>query len=195
MKRRVIGYACNALLRGGIAGFLVDVMRHPHDPRYEGKAIPVRNLVIVGSLSLAFPVLYLRERKRFRWSRYPVWSDDLYLSIFWLDMAGNYFGLYDRYTHFDLIPHFHGSGALAGTLHSAFGMPPRTAFGVANVIHAMLEAQEILTDVFFGTHNVRGWWDSAGDLSAGVLGTASYTGIAALMRTRRCPPGDAAEQG
>lgn len=189
MKRRTIGYACNALLRGGIAFFLVDVMRHPHDPRYEGKAIPVRNLVIVGGLSLAFPVLSLRGRKRFGWSRYPVWSDDLYLSIFWLDMAGNYFGLYDRYTHFDLIPHFHGSGALAGTLHSAFGMRPRTAFGVANLIHVMLEAQEILTDVFFGTHNVRGWWDSAGDLAAGVLGTASYAGIAALIRARRYPNG------
>jgi hypothetical protein len=195
MKRRMIGYACNALLRSGIAGFLVDVMRHPHDPRYEGKAIPMRNLVIVSSLSLAFPVLYLRGRKRFRWSRYPVWSDDLYLSIFWLDMAGNYFGLYDRYTHFDLIPHFHGSGALAGILHSAFGMRPRTAFGVANLIHAMLEAQEILTDVFFGTHNVRGWWDSAGDLSAGVLGTASYVGMSALMQARGCPTRDTAQPG
>jgi hypothetical protein len=71
-------------------------------------------------------------------------------------MAGNYFNLYDRYTHFDLLPHFHGSGALAGILFTVFELPPLAAFGVANGIHGLLEAQEVLTDVFFGTHNVRG---------------------------------------
>ncbi|HLJ82299.1 MAG TPA: hypothetical protein VKT52_12480 [Ktedonobacterales bacterium] len=186
MKRHVAGFVLNALLRAGIVAFLVDVLRHPHDPRYEGKAIPVRNLAIVGSLSLVFPLLYVRQRgqKRPRWRRYPVWSDSLYLSIFWLDMAGNYLNLYDRYTHFDLIPHCHGTGAFAGVLLSAFNMSPGAAIGTANGIHALLEAQEYLTDVFCGTHNVRGAWDSAGDLSAGFLGTLAYVGIGTSQKRR-----------
>ncbi len=178
MKRRVMGIALNALLRASIVAFLVDTLRHPHDPRYEGKAIPIRNLLVVGSLSLTFPLLYLWQRrrpgKRPGWRRYPIWSDDLFLSIFWLDMAGNFFDLYDRYKHFDLIPHGHGSGALAAVLLNAFGMQPLAAYGVANGIHGLLEAQEILTDVFFGTHNVRGAWDSIGDLGVGLIGTSTY---------------------
>jgi hypothetical protein len=185
---RVAGFALNALLRASIAAFLVDALRHPHDPRYEGKAIPLRNLLVVGSLSLAFPLLYLRDRRRRerdsaprRWRHYPVWSDDLYLSIFWLDMAGNFFDLYDRYAHFDLIPHFHGSGALAAVLLGAFELPPPAALGAANGLHALLEAQEYLTDVFCGTHNVRGAWDSAGDLTAGLLGTLTYVSVGTIQ--------------
>jgi len=189
MKRRVAGYALNALLRASTGAFLIHALRHPHDPRYEGKAIPLRNLLIVGSLSLAFPMLALWQRRpgradrssranrparRPRWRRYPVWSDNLYLSIYWLDMAGNYFDLYDRYKHFDLIPHCHGSGALAAVLYNAFDQPPLKAFGLANGIHGLLEAQEIFTDVFFGTRNVRGAWDSIGDLGAGLIGTSTY---------------------
>jgi hypothetical protein len=178
MKRRVAGFALNALLRASIVAFLVDTLRHPHDPRYEGKAIPIRNLLVVGSLSLTFPLLYLWQRRRpiksRRWRRYPVASDNLFLSIFWLDMAGNFFDLYDRYKHFDLIPHGHGSGALAAVLLNAFKMQPLAAYGAANGIHGLLEAQEILTDVFCGTRNVRGAWDSIGDLGAGLIGTSTY---------------------
>jgi hypothetical protein len=89
-------------------------------------------------------------------------------------MAGNFFDLYDRYKHFDLIPHAHGSGALAAVLLNAFKMQPLAAYGVANGIHGLLEAQEILTDAFCGTHNVRGAWDSIGDLGAGLIGTSTY---------------------
>ena len=177
-KRRVAGYAVSALLRASTGAFLIHALRHPNDPRYEGKAIPLRNLLIVGSLSLAFPALALwqrrRPRARRRWRRYPVWSDNLYLSIYWLDMAGNYFDLYDRYKHFDLIPHCHGSGALAAVLYNAFDQPPLRAFSLANGLHGLLEAQEIFTDVFFGTRNVRGAWDSIGDLGAGLIGTSTY---------------------
>ncbi len=192
MKRRVMGYALNGLLRASIGALLLDALRHPHDPRYEGKAIPLRNLLIVGSLSLAFPLLALAQRRRparhkrrsrgLRWRRYPVWSDNLYLSIFWLDMAGNYFDLYDSYKHFDLIPHCYGSGALAAVLFNAFDLPPLAAFGVANGIHGLLEAQEIFTDVFFGTRNVRGAWDSIGDLGAGLIGTSTYIIASAALR-------------
>lgn len=188
MKRRVAGFAFNVMLRATIAAFLVDVLRHPHDPRYEGKAIPVRNLVIVGSLSLVFPFLFIQQRgrKHRRWQCYPVWSDNLYLSIFWLDMAGNFLDLYNSYTHFDLIPHFHGSGALAAVLRSAFGLSPLAAIGTANAIHALLEAQEFGTDLLCGTHNVRGAWDSGGDLAAGFLGIAVYVGAPELYKSHGC---------
>ncbi len=186
MKRRVAGFALNALLRASIAAFLVDVLRHPHDPRYEGKAIPVRNLVIVGSLSFVFPLLATQTRMRARWQRYPVWSDNLYLSIFWLDMAGNFFNLYDTYTHFDLIPHCHGTGALAAVLLNAFGLSPLAAVGTATGIHTLLEAQEYLTDVFCGTHNVRGAWDSAGDLTSGLLGTVMYVAASQAYQSSGC---------
>jgi hypothetical protein len=41
--------------------------------------LPVRNLVIVGSLTLLFPVLYFWRK---RWPSYPTWYDNLYLSVF-----------------------------------------------------------------------------------------------------------------
>ena len=113
------------------------MLRNPDDPHFKGKAIPIRNLVIVGGLSLLFPLLHVLRR---RWSRYPVWSDDVWLSLFWLDMAGNSFDLYDRYTHFDLIPPFHGTGASVIALRDAFDLSRSAAFLVANVLHAALEA-------------------------------------------------------
>jgi hypothetical protein len=165
------GAAVNVLLRGSIGYFLAEVLRNPDDPRFAGKAIPIRNLIIVGGLSLMFPALHVLRR---RWRRYPVWTDNVWLSLFWLDMAGNSFDLYDRYTHFDLIPHFHGTGASAVALQRGFGLTRRRAFVIATALHSALEAQEYATDVFFGTHNVRGWWDSAGDIAAGLLGAGAY---------------------
>jgi hypothetical protein len=163
--------ALNVLLRSSIAYFLAEVLLNRNDPRFRGKAIPVRNLVIVGGLSLFFPALHILRR---RWRGYPFWTDNLWLSLFWLDMAGNSFDLYDRYVHFDLIPHFHGTGASAVALQRGFGLTRRRAFVIATALHTGLEAQEYATDLFFGTHNVRGWWDSAGDLAAGLLGAAAY---------------------
>jgi hypothetical protein len=176
---RLTGFSLNALLRASIVAFLVDVLCHPNDPRYAGKAIPIRNLIIFASLGHVFPLLYLRSVRAHawpRWRRYPVWPDNLYLSIFWLDMAGNFFDLYDRYTHFDLIPHCHGSGALTSVLQRGFDLSPLRAIGAANAVHALLEVQENLTDVFCGTHNVRGAWDTEGDLAAGLVGTLLYAG-------------------
>lgn len=178
---RVAGYVLNGLLRVSTAAMLADTVRHPQDPRYAGKAIPMRNLIIVGSLLQAVPLLWLRQRKKMG-QRYPVWTDNLYLSIFWLDMFGNYANFYDRWTHFDLLPHFHGTGALAVVLHNLFHWPVTRALVVTNTIHALLEAQEYATDVFAGTHNVRGVWDSAGDLSSGLLGTLVYSGMAAPVK-------------
>lgn len=169
----------NILIRAHLAYFLWEVMAHPEDQRFAGKAIPIRNLVIVGGMSLLFPAVQLFAK---RWKRYPWGWDSLYLSVYWLDMAGNSFDLYDSYTHFDLIPHFHGTGAFALVFQRAFGLSPLRAFLFANGAHGALEAQEIFTDVVFKTRNVRGWWDTAGDLTVGFLGTLVYPALARIFR-------------
>jgi hypothetical protein len=46
--------------------------------------------------------------------------------------------------------------------------------------------------VFFGTHNVRGWWDSAGDLAAGLLGAFAYLWSPTFLRPARLAHGTAA---
>ncbi|MEX2047618.1 MAG: hypothetical protein WEE03_10665 [Chloroflexota bacterium] len=168
-------------LRASILYFLAEVMLNQSDPRFAGKAIPIRNLIIVLTFSSLFP-LYTRIARK-RWPRYPVWLDDLYLSIFWLDMAGNSLDLYDRLFYFDLVPHFHSTGALAVVLRG-LGTSHLGAIGMANVIHMLLEAQEYYTDVFFGTHNVRGLFDTVNDLVAGVAGTTVY-GLARAVWERR----------
>jgi hypothetical protein len=175
-----IGIAANLALRLSILYFMVEVLRNPNDPRFAGKAIPIRNAIIVTTFTSLFPGLRWVAR---RWRRYPVWLDNIYLSIFWLDMAGNSFNLYDRYYHFDLFPHFHGTGALAIVLRG-LGMSPLGALGVSNTIHVGLEAQEYYTDVLFGTHNVRGVSDTVNDLTVGVAGTMTYSLIAAIWKTR-----------
>ena len=171
----------NILLRITIFYFLGEVLLLSDDPRFAGKAIPIRNLIIVVSLSLLFPLLYFLKKK---WQKYPFWLDNLYLSIFWLDMAGNSFNLYDTYFYFDLIPHFHGTGAIAAVLFGAFGLSVAGSIGLANIIHMLLEAQEFYTDVLAGTHNVRGTFDVINDLVVGLLGTCLYIFIYFLLRRK-----------
>jgi hypothetical protein len=175
----------NLLLRAHTAYFLWEVLTHPDDPRFAGKAIPIRNLVIVSALSLIFPFLHLARR---RWRSYPWGTDCLYLSIFWLDMLGNSRNLYDTHYYFDLVPHFHGSGALAAALKTAFDLPTLSAVGLANMVHVALEGQEYYTDVVFSTHNVRGVSDTVNDLLAGLCGTISY-GLASAWLQRRSRKG------
>lgn len=174
-----IGFIVNLLLRLGIFYFLGEVMLLQDDPRFAGKAIPIRNLIIVLSFSMLFPILYFWKRK---WKRYPVWFDNLYLSIFWIDMAGNSFNLYDTYFYFDLIPHFHGTGALAAIFFGAFSFSALSAIGLANIIHMLLEAQEFYTDIFFKTHNVRGTFDVVNDMVVGIVGTAIYVSLIILWK-------------
>lgn len=176
------GLIFNILIRLSIVYFLGEVMLFSDDPRFAGKAIPIRNFIIVITLSLLFPILYFWKRK---WGRYPFWWDSLYLSIFWLDMAGNSFNLYDSYFYFDLIPHFHGTGALAAVLVGAFGMSFWGGVGAVNIIHMLLEAQEYYTDVFLGTHNVRGTSDPINDLLVGILGTIIYCLIVKYLLSSR----------
>lgn len=174
-----MGLTLNILLRVSIFYFLGEVLLRPDDPRFAGKAIPVRNAIIVLVFSSAFPALYFFRK---RWDKYPFLSDNLFLSIFWLDMAGNSFNLYDRYYYFDLVPHFHAPGALAVALRAAFSLPALSAAGVSTVAHTALEAQEYYTDVWFGTHNVRGVSDVVNDLVAGLFGVGVYLTLDTLIR-------------
>lgn len=166
-----MGLLVNLLIRVTIFYFLAEVLLFPDDPRFAGKAIPIRNLIIVVSLTLLFPLIYFLRKK---WKRYPFWLDNLYLSIFWLDMAGNSFNLYDTYFYFDLIPHFHGTGTIAAVLFGAFGISAISSIGLANIIHVLLEAQEFYTDVLAKTHNVRGTFDVINDLVVGLAGATIY---------------------
>jgi hypothetical protein len=170
---RSMGPLINAAIRLSILYFLTEVWLKPNDPRFAGKAIPLRNLIVVGGMSLVFPGLHLAWKQR-KWRRYPFGLDNLYLSIFWLDMAGNSLNLYDRYRYFDAVPHFHGTGAIAVVLQRVLGLSTLGAIGLANIVHLLLEAQEYYTDVLFGTHNVRGTWDTINDLLAGLAGSTTY---------------------
>jgi hypothetical protein len=172
----------NVALRLTLLYFLAEVILFADDPRFADKAIPLRNLIIVGGLSLLFPALHFATK---RWSSYPFGLDSLYLSIFWLDMAGNSFNLYDTYYYFDLLPHFYAPGVVAVIAMRAFGFPVLSAAGLANTVHIALEAQEHYTDVLFGTHNVRGVSDVVNDLAVGLVATILFPAGLMLLEKRR----------
>lgn len=195
-RRNKLCLLVNLAIRLSIIYFLGEVLLFPDDPRFAGKAIPIRNLIIVLSLSLLFPALHwLKGHFRLPpgrwkapspsrwkgWKAYPWWFDNIYLSIFWLDMAGNSFNLYDTFFYFDLIPHFHGTGAIAAVLFGAFSLTFWGAVGLANIVHMLLEAQEYYTDALVGTHNVRGLFDTVNDLVVGILGAVVYTTVIYFM--------------
>ena len=174
---RVIGMLVNALLRGTIMAVLGEALLRPTDHRFAGKAIGTRGAVMI-PLSLVVPVVHALRRH----GRYPIWTDNLYLSIFALDLLGNHFDLYDRYRYLDAIPHAHGTGATTVVLAELLDLPPLSAVGLAQLAHIGLEAQEYYSDVWFGLRNVRGTWDTVNDLLAGAVGSAAYA--AALSRIR-----------
>jgi hypothetical protein len=174
---RTLGFAFNVLLRGSILAILVEALLRPSDPRFAGKAIGTRGLVIL-PLSMLLPLAHRLGPRR---PAFPVWTDDLWLSIFALDLAGNHFNWYDRYRYFDAIPHAHGTGAATVVIAELLGLPPLSAVGLAQLAHIGLEAQEYYSDVWFGLRNVRGTWDTVNDLLAGAVGSVAY---AALLRRR-----------
>jgi hypothetical protein len=176
---RALGVLVNALLRGTMLGILAEALARPDDPRYAGKAIGKRGLVMV-PLSLVVPVIHAAPGR----DRYPVWTDNLYLSIFVLDLLGNHFNLYDRYKYFDAIPHAHGTGAVTVVMAELLDLPPLSAVGLAQLVHIGLEAQEYYSDVLFGLRNVRGTWDTVNDLLAGAAGSAAYAALLARARGR-----------
>jgi hypothetical protein len=179
--RAWLGIASNVALRLALVVFLADAILNADDPRFQGKAIGTRGLIILPA-SLLLPVVYLIRRGG---QRYPWWIDNLYLSIFAVDLGGNSFNMYNTYRHFDLIPHAHGTGALTVVLAYLLRQPLLSAIGLATVLHLGLEAQEYYSDVLFGLTNVRGTWDVVNDLVVGVIGSAAYGGYAWLVRKRR----------
>jgi hypothetical protein len=193
---RALGWLLNLLLRVGLAGVLVEALARPDDRRFAGKAIGKRGLVMI-PLSLLVPVSQLSRRRTSDQRPYPVWIDDLWLSIFVLDLAGNHFDWYDRYRHFDAIPHAHGTGAATVVAAELLEMPALSAVGLAQLGHILLEAQEYYSDVWFGLRNVRGTWDTVNDLLAGAVGSAGYAAL--LAHARRAPvstaPGSRAPVG
>ena len=178
---RLIGALANVVLRAGIVGVLAEALARPDDLRYRGKAIGTRGTVMI-PLSLVVPLAHLARRGDGR--RFPVWTDNLWLSIFALDLAGNHFDWYDRYRHFDAIPHAHGTGAATIVVAELLDLPPLSAVGLAQLGHILLEAQEYYSDVWFGLRNVRGTWDTVNDLLAGAAGSAAYAAALAFARRR-----------
>lgn len=120
---------------------------------------------------MLFPVLHRFVRS---WKAYPFWFDSLYLSIFFLDMAGNSVNAYNTRPGFDLLTHWYGPGALAVVLMGAFAIGPLAAAGFSTMLHTLLEVQEIYGDQVLGTKNVRGIMDTANDLMAGLVGATLF---------------------
>jgi hypothetical protein len=171
-----------------IVVFTIDALVNASDDRFAGKALGPRNVGIMLGFSMLFPLVYLVAK---RWRSYPWWYDNLYLSIFWLDMAGNSLNLYNTVEWWDHIPHFHGPGALSAVLMGVFGLPGLAAAGLSTILHVTLECWEYYGDVLMGTHNVRGIADSINDLSYGLAGMVVYTVLFlrfAYTKRRRAKP-------
>lgn len=165
------GVFVNLLLRLLILAFTVDSLLNAADERFAGKALGPRNLIILFGFAMLFPILHRVLRQ---WNSYPWWFDSLFLSIFFVDMAGNSVNLYNTLLWFDLVSHFYGPGALAVVLIGAFGLGPLAAAGFATMLHTQLEIQEIYGDQFLGTKNVRDIMDTANDLLAGIVGATVF---------------------
>jgi hypothetical protein len=162
------------VLRLGILAMSVDAIVNGSDQRYAGKSLGPRDVIISFGFAMLFPLFWkLRYRKR-EWREYPWWYDDLYLSIFFVDMLGNSLNVYNAWLEWDHIPHTHGPGALAIVIAGAFGFPILTGIGLATLLHVVLEIQEFYGDVLLGTHNVRDLQDQMNDLLCGVIGVIVY---------------------
>jgi hypothetical protein len=178
--RPTIGSAVSVALRAAMVAMLAAVLRAgPTDPRYVGKGIGTRFGLFAMPASMLVPALWARRRlvaarRPAPPPAYPAWMDSAWLSMLALDLVGNVFDLYDRHAHFDLIPHAHGTGVLTVTVAWLLQVPMTRAIAIATVLHVLLEAQEVASDVVFGYRNVRGVWDEVGDLSAGAVGSLVY---------------------
>ncbi len=180
---RAVGWLANALLRVSVVGVLMEALSRPDDPRFAGKAIGKRGMVMI-PLSMVVPLAHAARRRSGDERSYPLWTDNLWLSIFALDLAGNHFDWYERHRHFDAIPHAHGTGAATVVAAELMGLPALAGVGLAQLGHILLEAQEYYSDVWFGLRNVRGTWDTVNDLLAGAAGSAGYAAALGWARRR-----------
>src|SRR4051794_26379568 len=139
----------NLFFRACLLFFMLDSLINASDDRYAGKGLSIRNVVIVVVWSMVFPALFFISKK---WRSYPWAYDNLYLSIFWLDMLGNALNFYNVLDDWDLLPHFHGPGALTLIFRGLGRRSYLASTGSATMIHVALEVQEYLGDVVMGTH-------------------------------------------
>jgi hypothetical protein len=174
--------ALNILLRASILFFTLDSFINAGDDRYAGKGLSIRNLVIVVVFTMVFPALYFVWKK---WKSYPTGFDNLYLSIFWLDMFGNFIDVYNTVNIWDTLPHVHGPGGLALIFRALAKRSVLEATGASNMLHAGLEVQEYIGDLMFGTQNVQGPGDTAHDIACGLIGSWAYVGGYAVYRRWR----------
>lgn len=184
----------NVALRMTILYFMAEILLNPRDPRFENKGQSLGGLIVILILTLLFPVFHFLKHK---WREYPFWYDSLYIFVYWLDFAGNSFGLYENIRYFDKVPHFVSPGALAVIFRGAFGQTRLEGFGLANVIHILHEAEEWYGDKFFGTENVQGIDDTVDDLMAGIVGSIVFLALHSVLveRHRRMATRPKDEQG
>jgi hypothetical protein len=165
LKAPPAAWVLNGALRIAIVGFATEAVLAGNDPRFAGKGIAIRDVILAGTAAtLLIPAWHAFGR---RGHRYPVWADSLVLSIMALDMAGNSFNLYAQDWRFDLIPHAYGPGVSVVAL-KLVGVAWVPGTLIVNASHLLLELQEAAGDLLFDTHNVRGWWDTLTDLAAGA---------------------------
>ena len=166
-RARIAEWGINVALRLAMVGFAVEAVTAVNDPRFTGNGIPVRDLLFVGvGLSLTIPLAWaVLRRPRVD---YPLRAESLLLSILVVDMAANSLDLYNQPWRLDLVPHAYGPLAAVLALRM-LGVAVIRSMVVVNLGHLLLEVQEALGDTWFGTHNVRGWPDTIGDLSAGLI--------------------------
>lgn len=185
------GALINVLLRVGILIMSVDALVNAGDQRFSGKALGPRDVIISFGFAMVLPLIWKLRYQKKEWSAYPWWYDDLYLSIFFVDMLGNSLNLYNGWEHWDHIPHFHGPGALALVIAGAFGEPIISAIGIATLLHVTLEIQEFYGDLILHTHNVRDTQDTINDMLFGVLGVIVFGAIwyrATWLQRKRAKP-------
>lgn len=171
--------ALNIFLRASLIFFTLDSIINAGDDRYAGKGLSIRNVIIVLVFSLVFPALYFVWHK---WKSYPMGFDNLYLSIFWLDMFGNFIDFYNVVDFWDTLPHIHGPGALALVFRALGRRSVLESTGTSTMLHVGLEVQEYLGDVMFGSQNVQGAGDTAHDIACGLIGCWAYVGAYALYQ-------------
>lgn len=172
------GALVNALLRLAILGMSVDAIVNRADPRFAGKALAPRDVIITVGFAMVFP-LFWRLRYRGRdWRDYPWWFDALYLSVFAFDMAGNSLGLYNAYPGtFNNVTHTYGPAALTIVFAGAFGLTVLEAMGLATMLHLVLQVEELYGDKFLGTHNFLGAELEYQQFIGGLLGTLAVGAI------------------
>jgi hypothetical protein len=183
-----LAWILNGTLRAAIILFAIEAVLAGSDPRFDGKGIAVRDLILAGAAcTLLVPAVHaLRGHRR----PYPVWADSLLLSIIVLDMVGNSLNLYSQPWRFDLVAHAYGPGAgvIALILLGVAWLPGAL---IVNAAHLLLEIQEALGDAVFGTKNVHGWWDTLTDLSVGL---ATSLALALVWKVRQSAGGGSAKR-